>query len=329
MGAIGNGIDVVKLWMMGVAKRLRSINPRSPGVVTAVAFVLAGGVLVAEVCSGPLNGKGQLVATVLGLTFAAWFAARRQLLLEKAAEYQPMKEAIELTGRKEVAGQLAGVRRLHLVAQTNPECKEIVKDVLCGHIASTEASTESKQLALRLLFGEGTGGLFGGCTERPWLDGADLRGARLDDLCLDETILRNGQLEDVSSAELRGADLRDTRWIGVIKRTHMDGAMLSGVELSGTRFEDVHFVDADMSQKGKRTAFIACKFLNCDFSGSNWDGTDFSRSRFDEHCKGITFDRCKLALVAEARGIPEDVVDQLRREGFGGYPSRSDEGDGP
>ena len=315
-------------WIVEVAKRVTNLDIKKPGVIAGGAAALACFVVVSDAWwDWPLSGKGQLLATVIGLTVAAWFTARRLLLLEKAAEYQPMKDAIELAGRDEVAGQLAGVRRLHLVGQTNPECREIVRDILCGHIAS-EKAPESKQLALRLLFGAEGIELYGKSTDPAWLDGADLRGASLDGLCLDDAVLRSARLGDVSNVNLKEADLQETTWGAQATGSALDGASLRGVRLSGTRFENVHFKDSDMSSGEKETAFIGCRFYGCDFSGANWDGTDFSGSRFDKHCTGIDFDRCKVANVEGASGIPPDVRDRLRQSGLGGFQRPTDEADG-
>lgn len=108
-----------------------------------------------------------------------------------------------------------------------------------------------------------------------WLDGADLRNARMTDACLEGAWLEGADLEDawLTGANLTGANLTGARLAGAwlncadLRNARLAGACLEGANLRGARLEGARLEGADLED--------AC------LEGADLEGANLYRARLE------------------------------------------------
>ncbi len=196
---------------------------------------------------------------------------------EQGQRQERLKNAIEHLGHDKDSVRLGGAYELfHLAEDTAEDTKDLrqtVLDILCAHIRRTTGEvgyqekhklrpSEEIQSLLTLLFVQ-EHEVFKGLhinLQGSWLNGADLREARLQEAVLTRTHLRRAHLEDARlqgthlvGAFLQGAELRDARlqgaklmsvflqgaglWDASLQGAKLVGAFLQGAKLVGARLQ--------------------------------------------------------------------------------------------
>ena len=156
---------------------------------------------------------------------------------EQGQRQERLRSAIEHLGHEKVSVRLGGTYELfHLARDSKEEEKELrqtVLDILCAHIRQTTGEKEYKekhkskpseeiQSLLTLLFVQ-EHQVFTGLRinlQESWLNGVNLREARLEKAIL-------------TKARIRGANLSRARLQGAV----LSGALLQGVDLSWARLQ--------------------------------------------------------------------------------------------
>ena len=284
----------------------------------------------------------QIAVTLAGFVGASWFAGRRLDLLargvsatERANFNGEVKEAVNMLSNGSLPSVLAGQRWLHQIASVGQEEAELVRALLCSHIASSGQSSNSpdndpldadsrikaRQSALNLLFGEPGRERYSGCQDAAGLGSVQWRGLSFAGLGLANTIFSKGDFTDadIAGAYFDGSNLRETQWAGTFgdnTRTRMDNVDMRSVSASSCTFHNISFRGAKMGTDGPQSKFIHCKFENCDFEDADWTGAFFDTPEFDDKCKGITFELCKAARLKGASGLPSEVHEKLYLAGL-------------
>lgn len=302
----------------------------------------------------------QVVVPLLALVGASWFAHRRLVLIdegnrqrensaadqlaatERANLNGAIREADAMMSNGSLSSVIAGQRWLHQLAEMGLSEAELIRSLLCAHFVTADPSFDSsrsgtplpresllktRQAVLDLLFGPLGRDRYSDCQGTPELGACSWRGLDLAELKMANVSLRNGDFTDanISGTCFDGSDLRDTTWGGTIggaDRTHMRAAKLSGAHASSSTFRNVDFGEANMGNNGRTTRFTSCVFRGCAFEGASWSGAEFISPQFDS-CTGITFELCRDARLSDPSGLPDAVLEELRRKGVGGYPADS------
>ena len=190
---------------------------------------------------------------------------------EQGQRQDRLKNAIEHLGHKSDSVRLGGAYELfHLAKDTleeNPKEKlsQTVLDILCAHIRRTTSKnkyrkkyrskpSEEIQSLLTLLFVQEYK-VFKGCHINllgSWMNGADLREARLEKAILVKAHMQGAWLDGVQLQEARldGAQLQGVTlnkayiqgaWLG---RAQLQGAWLGGTQLQGAWLHEAHMQGA-------------------------------------------------------------------------------------
>ena len=169
---------------------------------------------------------------------------------EQGQRQERLKNAIEHLGHESDSVRLGGAYELfHLAKDTLKEdakekLSQTVLDILCAHIRQTTGESkyrethkskpsEEVQSLLTLLFVQ-KHEVFKGChinLQGSWLNGADLREARLEKAVLTETNLQGA---DLAGADLQRANLIEARLQRAnLSTTNLQGALLRQAQLQG------------------------------------------------------------------------------------------------
>ena len=325
--------------------------------------------LVKATYTKELEWLPQIIVTLVGLVGASWFVGHRLDLLNKdidlrqaasdalldATERRNFNDAIKeavamMSDATSSSASLAGLRWLYTIASVGTSEANLVRALLCNHIATSssdptsppDSQDRSLQQALRLLFGPTERARFVDCADVP-----DLRSTIWRNL--DFTGLNAGGANfadsDFTGAVIVGscfdnADLSGTRWMSPIggdpERTSMRHATFHGAHGSSCTFTNVDFFGANFANNGRRTFFRSCTFERCGFQGSNWTGATFERCTFRQcdfsnatwagatlesptfHlCQQITFELCTtLRKLTDPTGLPPELVGRLKGMGL-------------
>ena len=247
------------------------------------------------------------------LIIQAYIANRRAKAMEDAAKEQAkanqnteqgqrqerLKNAIEHLGHEKVSVRLGGAYELfHLAqdpkaAQDMPDLRQNVLDILCAHIRQTthegdyqkdykSKPSEEIQSLLTLLFVQ-EHEVFKSCRinlQGSWLNGANLRDARLERANLTKASIRGA---DLSRARLQGAVLLGA-WLQGTKliRARLQKAILTGERReadvtavrSGTDLTGVRLQGADLTSAGLQGADLSWAWLQ----GANLNWTELQEA---------------------------------------------------
>ena len=296
-------------------------------VVLLVTFVL---VMASESVEGYVSSLFGLDAKNATLTFLgiglggvllalqALMAYRRAKALEDTVQsteqgqrQERLKNAIEHLGHESDSVRLGGSYELFHLAQDTKDLRQTVLDILCAHIRRTtgEAEYQKKypskpseeiQSLLTLLFVQDHE-IFKGCSinlQESWLNGADLRGARLGKAAMSKVYLQKAALVEayLHKAHLEGARLHRAklRWAQLheaflnwaylreadLEGTDLHGAILFGAQLHGAILDRAQLYGAFLGNAHLQGAFLCSAYLQgADFNDTRLQGADLTYAR--------------------------------------------------
>ena len=171
---------------------------------------------------------------------------------EQGLRQERLKNAIEHLGHDSSSVRLGGAYELFHLAEDSKDLRKTALDMLCLYIRQTTGEKEYRgahelqpseeiQSLLRLLFVQ-EHKVFKDCDinlQGSWLNGADLRKARLQGAILAGTHLQRATLSEARlqeanlvQARLQGADLREAQLQKVdLSKARLQGAILQGAKL--------------------------------------------------------------------------------------------------
>lgn len=205
---------------------------------------------------------------------AAQAQAKAVSKTEQGQRQERLKNAIEHLGNGKGSVRLGGAYELFHLAQDTPELRQTVLDILCAHIRQTTSGDEYRgkyeakpseevQSMLTLLFVQ-EHEVFKNChinLQGSWLNGADLRRARL-------------ARADLSRARLQGANLREAQLQGtVLMRTQLQGAHLVGAQLQGAHLGVAQLQGAILG---------GAQLQGADLGSARLQGADLGSARLQE-----------------------------------------------
>ena len=261
----------------------------------------------------------------------------------KQTEYgrrqERFKNAIEHLGATSAAIRMGGTYELYNLAKETPELRQTVLDIFCTHIRqvtseetyreqhATKPSLEIQDL-LSLAFVRDPD-VFSGCRielSESWLNGADLRearlwkanlrGVRLFDGLLDRVRMQGASLVEadlrgarLSHASLHGANLFQVRMEAccllhgqlqgaTIAGGHLTGANLGGAQLQGADLSSASMYGANLVNAGMQAAALGFSYAQ----GAIFRDTDLRGARATDWSPSVTFaDR-----INEMTGVDAD-----------------------
>ena len=275
---------------------------------------------------------------------------------ENGLRQERLKNAIEHLGNDSDSVRLGGAYELFHLAQDNPELRQTVLDILCAHIRRTTGEDEYRkthqskpseevQSLLTLLFVQ-EHDVFKGLPinlKESWLNGADLKGARLRktilirarlrkaflskanlqsanlvEAHLEEAILEKANLQgaDLISAYMQGANLPQVRLQGAnLMGAHLQAAYLHDAHLQGTVLDSARMQAAFLSEarmQGAKLSYTQMQGAILDNANLQGAGTqDWSSSTpFAERIKKLIGKESDLSTVLSG-GIDQKVADAL------------------
>lgn len=189
--------------------------------------------------------------------------------VERGQRQERLKNAIEHLGHQSDSVRLGGAYELFHLAQDTEDLRQTVLDILCAHVRRTTGENEYRkkhkskpseevQSLLTLLFVQ-KHEVFKGLhinLQGSWLNGVDLKEARLEKAVLNNTYLQGTRLlwahlqgaklwdahlqeAQLPMARLQGADLRDAYLQGAnLRMAYLQGAKLWNTRLQGAYLED-------------------------------------------------------------------------------------------
>ncbi len=180
--------------------------------------------------------------------------------IESPKQWQDhLQNAIEHLGHEKVSVRIGGGHELFLLAQNTAELRQTVLDILCAHIRQTTGESEYRethkskpseevQSLLTLLFVQ-KHEVFKDCRinlQESWLNGADLREARLAKAVLNLTYMQRAIL---LWAELQGASLYWAHLQGAnLGKAQLQGANLTEARLQATLLPGAHLQGANLTE---------------------------------------------------------------------------------
>lgn len=215
---------------------------------------------------------------------------------EQGQRQERLRNAIEHLGHASDSVRMGGAYELfHLARDTQDrdaeELRQTVLDILCAHIRRTTGESEYRerhkskpseevQSLLTLLFVREPE-VFRGLhinMHGSWLDGANLREARLEKAVLTEAYLRGADLAEADLKEanmtkthLQGADLTEARiQRACLRRTRMQGACLNEARLNGAKLYWVQMQGAEL---------MAARMEGAGFMHAEMQGADLCEAR--------------------------------------------------
>ena len=239
---------------------------------------------------------------------------------EQGQRQERLKNAIEHLGHESDSVRIGGAYELfHLVEDAeNRELRRMVFDILCAHICRTTGERkyretyESKpsaeiQSLLTLLFVQ-KHEVFKGLhinLEGSWLNGANLKDARLAKAALTQTHLQGVFLH---KAQLQGAVLHKAQlqrailtW-AELQRAMFNSAQLQGAELSWAQLQGAKFDKAQL----QGTKFFGTQLQGATLSGAQLQGAELVQTHlqaavlFEAQLQGATLTGTKLqGIVSE------------------------------
>ena len=235
---------------------------------------------------------------------------------EQVLRQERMKNAIEHLGHDKDSVRLGGAYELCHLAKDTPELRQTVLDILSAHIRQTTGESayqephqskpsEEVQSLLTLLFVQDHE-VFKGYRinlQGSWLNGTDLRKARLEKAVLTRAYLQGADLREVN---LQGADLRDANLQGAdlgeanlqgadLGEANLQGANLRRANLQGADLQEAHLQGADLNRAQMQEATLWRAHLQgANLRRANLQGVALWRA----HLQGANLRRANLQGVA-------------------------------
>ena len=268
-----------------------------------------------------------VVMEVAALSGAVNEQARANHNTEQGQRQERLKNAIEHLGHASDSVRLGGAYELFHLAGDNEDLRRTVWDILCAHIRLTTSEEEYQeqyrskpseeiQSLLTLLFVQKYR-IFGGThidLQESWLNGADLRGARLHDASLQRVWLQGASLDvaHLQGAELYGAQLQGASlWKAQLQGAHFYGAQLQeadlrGAHLQGAGLRNVQLQGAELHGAQFQGATLwKAQFQGADLRGAQFQGVedvDKPVEAFEERMRRLVNKESDLSGVIFADG---------------------------
>ena len=292
--------------------------------------------------------------------------AKANLHTEQGQRQERLKNAIEHLGHGKDSVRLGGAYELFHLADDTEDLRQTVLDILCAHIRRTTGESEYReehkskpseeiQSLLTLLFVQ-KHKVFKDChidLQGSWLNGADLKEARLAKVVLNRTHLRKAelvraQLQGVKlhEAQLQGAFLTWAELQGALlfraqlQGANLDGAQLQGANLAEARLQGALLFGAQLQGanlgkaqlQGTRLIQVhlqGAALFRAQLQGANLDGAQLQGANSEEPFSSVVFeDRIRsrinkasnLSEVIFAGGLSQEDVDSLVGDLGPNYP---------
>ena len=279
------------------------------------------------------------------------------LKTEQGQRQDRLKNAIEHLGDESDSVRLGGTYELFHLAQDTEDLRQTVLDILCAHIRQTTGESEYRethksnpseevQSLLTLLFVQ-KHGVFKGRhinLQGSWLNGADLKEARLWKARLTQAYLQGTELDrahlqranlvaayleeaSLRKAQLQDADLQFTRLQGAtltrallqgttLDRTQLQGAFLVEAQLQGAFLVETRLQGATLNRAQLQGAML---HLMVQLQGATLQGTrlqgignvDGASISFRDRIRGQIDKESDLSEVIFAGGLSQEYVDSL------------------
>ena len=177
---------------------------------------------------------------------------------EQGLRQERLKNAIEHLGNEKDSVRMGGAYELFHLAEDNKDLRKTAFDILCAHIRQTTGESEYQkkheskpseevQSLLTLLFVQNHE-VFKGLQinlQGSWLNGADLRKARLQGVILTGAYLQRAKLD---GTHLQKADLREAHLQGAtLVEAYLQRADLNWAHLPGSTLARAHLQKAELS----------------------------------------------------------------------------------
>ena len=228
--------------------------------------------------------------------------ARANENTEQGLRQERLKNAIEHLGDEKNSVRLGGAYELFHLAEDTEELRQTVLDILCVHIRQTTGEkeyqekheskpSEEVQSLLTLLFVQ-EHKVFRGLhinLQGSWLNGADLRKARLEKAILTEghlqgATLAEAQLQEANlvQAGLQGTDLHEAQ----LQKADLSKARLQGAILQGAKLQCAQLIESYLQEAILDSAYL--------------QGTDLRKAHLQKanfhsaHLQGAVLDRAYL-----------------------------------
>ena len=277
---------------------------------------------------------------------------------ERGLRQERLKNAIEHLGHVSVSVRLGGAYELFHLAQDTPNLRQTAMDILCAHIRRTTGEAEYRekhllkpseeiQSLLTLLFvqeHEVFKGLYINL-QGSWLNGAELREARLEEanlvgVCLpganlqeahlQGAILRDAQLQganlamtllpnaNLHRAQLQGAGLmRAVLPWAFLQEAQLHGAILVGAYLKGAILTEAHLEGVDLVGANLEGAYLeeahlqGAVFYETHLKGVTSNKPEPPFDKFVERIRGLVGRQSDLSGVIFAGGLSGEDVDSI------------------
>ncbi|MYC69307.1 MAG: pentapeptide repeat-containing protein [Gemmatimonadetes bacterium] len=250
-----------------------------------------GGVLVALQALMSYKRAKAMEQTAEAQADAARAQADAVAKTEQGQRQDRLKNAIEHLGHESDSVRLGGAYELFHLAEDTEDLRQTVLDILCAHIRQTTGESkyrethksepsEETQSLLTLLFVQDYE-VFKGChinLQGSWLNGADLKEARLEGAILNGAHL---QKADLFNARLKGAVLPNAHLQGaILKEAHLQGAILNGAHLQKAILWSAHLQGANLHMVQLHGAILRDAHLQeAGLNGTYLQGADLSLAR--------------------------------------------------
>ncbi|MCY4572508.1 MAG: pentapeptide repeat-containing protein [Gemmatimonadetes bacterium] len=256
---------------------------------------------------------------------------------ERGRRQERFKHAIEHLGDKSAAVRLGGAYELFHLAKDTKELGQTALDILCAHIRQTTYDDEYRrehqgkpsleiQDLLTLIFVQ-EADIFGGLRidlHACWLNGADLRKAKLWNANLRGSHFFNARLSDarldradlvqadLRGGILRGASLREARLFDArMQSINLEGANLQGADLCGVKLTAAYLRNAQLQ---------AANLANAQMYGASLGGAGMQGSTLSwTYLQGATFSGTAMqgagtVLHDASNGFAQRVMESVGKD---------------
>ena len=238
--------------------------------------------------------------------------AKANKLTEEGQQQERLRNAIEHLGHESDSVRLGGAYELFHLVEDTKEWRRMVFDILCAHIRRTTGESkyrethkskpsEEVQSLLTLLFVQ-KHEVFKGLRinlEGSWLNGADLKDARLAKAVLNRAHLRTVQLV---RAQLQGAELHEAQLQGAfLAWAELQGAFLHSARLQGAALGGAQLQGAKLDKAQLQGAkFFGTQMQGVTLSGAQLQGAEIvqtylqAAALFEAQLQGAKLDKVQL-----------------------------------
>ncbi len=257
---------------------------------------------------------------------------------EQGQRQERLKNAIEHLGHESDSVRLGGAYELFHLAEDTEELRQTALDILCAHIRRTTGEdeyqekhkskpSEEVQSLLTLLFVQ-KHTVFKGLhinLQGSWLNGADLRFARLEkanltSVHLQGAVLREAQMQGavLFSAQMQGAFLGEAQMQGAaLFSAQMQGAVLFSAQMQGAFLGEAQMQGADLREARMQGAVLfsaqmqGAALFSAQMQGATCSVDGLWSSSWEDRLRESIDDETNLSEVIFGGGLSREDVDSL------------------